>query len=169
MSIWVRVFSPQPLGPLDPSALEAGIRQRLRLLTSLFCPDDEEDPDVVLSRLHIESQGADLLEVYYRADTDRFIHVERWSGDDAAEEVGEALEDLEDASGPGAAKVRDILHQTVETVALELKLSDAQGMGWPLAIAAAAKIAEQCGGVISADDSSWMVPLGNEVDFLVQA
>ncbi|HYO09569.1 MAG TPA: hypothetical protein VER17_11410 [Tepidisphaeraceae bacterium] len=169
MSIWIRTFSPRPLGPLDPSALEAGIRQRLPLLTALFCPDDEEDPDVVLSRLRITSQNADLLEIYYRADTKRFIRVERWSGDAAAEEVGEALEDLEDEAGPGAEKVRGLLGQTVETVAFELKLSDAQGMGWPLAIAAAAKLAEQCGGVVSADDSGWMVPSGNEVDFLVQA
>ena len=149
--------------------LEAGIRQRLRLLTPLFCPDNEEDPDIVLSRLRITPRGVDLLEIYYRADTERFIRVERWAGDGAAEEVAEALEDLEDAAGPGAAQVRAILVQTVETIAFELKLSDAQGMGWPLAIAGAAKLAERCGGVIYADDSGWMVPSGNEVDFLVQA
>jgi hypothetical protein len=169
MSIWIRTYSPRPLGPLDPTAFEAGIRQRLRLLTSLFCPDDEEDPDVVLSRLRISSRSPDLLEIYYRAEPERFIRVERWSGDAAAEEVGEALEDLEDETAAGAEKVRALLGQTVETVAFELKLSDAQGMGWPLAIAAAAKLAEQRGGVIYADDSGWMVPSGNEVDWLVQA
>jgi hypothetical protein len=141
----------------------------LALLTALFCPDEEEDPDVVLSRVRIVSPSADLLEIYYRADRDRFIHVERWSGDAAAEEVGEALGALENEAGPGAERVREVLGRTVETVAFELKLSDAQGMGWPLAIAAAAKLAEECGGVIFADDSGWMVPHGNEVDFLVQA
>ena len=139
------------------------------LLTALFCPDEEEDPAVVLARLRIVLRGTDLLEIYYRPDTERFIRVERWSGDAAAEEVGEALEDLKDAAGPDAAKVRTILDQTVETVAFELKLSDARGMGWPLAIAAAAKLSEQCGGVVYADDSGWMVPHGNEVDFLVKA
>jgi hypothetical protein len=147
--------------------LQAGIRQRLPLLTALFCPDDEEDPNVVLSRLRIVPRGADLLELHYHADVERFVRVERWAGEAAAEEVGEALEDFEDVAGPGAAKVRAIRDQTVETVAFELKLSDAQGMGWPVAIAAAAKLAEQCGGVIYADDSGWMVPSGNEVDFLV--
>ncbi|QOV90499.1 hypothetical protein IPV69_03790 [Humisphaera borealis] len=166
MSIWIRTFSPRPLGPLNAEALQSGIRKRL--LAAPFNPDEEEDPEVVLSRLRISPRSADLLELYYRADAKRFIPVERWVGDAAAEEVEEALEDLEDALDPGAAKVRAILNRTVETVAFELKLSDAQGMGWPLAIAAAATFAEQCSGVIYAEDSGWMVPSGNEVEFLVQ-
>jgi hypothetical protein len=169
MSIWIRTFSPRPLGALDPAAIEVGIRKRFHALKALCCPDDAEDPDVVLSRLRITARSPDLLEVYYRVETDRFIRVERWSGDGVREEVGEAVEDLEDATGSGVAKVRAILDQTVETVAFELKHTDAQGMGWPLTLAAAATVAEQCDGVISADDSGWMVPSGNKVKFLVQA
>jgi hypothetical protein len=168
MSIWIRTFCPRTVGALDAEVLRAGISERLKLLTYLFCPEDEEEPADVLARLRIESPVADRLQIFYRRELDRFLGVERWTGSQAAEEVSEEVERIESYKGDGAVRVRKVLGETTETVAFELKPSDAQGMGWPLAIAAAAKLAEISGGVVSAD-SGWMVPSGREVSFLVQA
>lgn len=167
MSIWVRTFSPKPLGPLDPKVFHSGISQRLSLLTYLFCPDEEEEPEDVLARLRIEVEDSDNLNIYYRADADRFIPVERFSGDNAAEEVAEALEAIEQNQDAGAARVREVLARTVETIGFELKYSDVEGMGVPVTVAAAAKLAELVGGMINADGYGWMVPSGNEVDFIL--
>lgn len=169
MSIWVRTFSPKPLGSLDAGIVRQGIEERLTLLTYLFCPEDEEEPADVLARLRIETAGPNQLHIYYRKEPDRFIPVSRWYADAAAGEVSEALERLDRYPDPGVARVRQLLSATIETVGFELKASDADGMGWPLAVAAAAKVAELGGGVISADYSGWMVPKGKEVEILVEA
>jgi len=169
MSIWIRSFLASPLGPLDPAVFQAGIEERLGLLTYLFCPEDEEEPEVVIDRLRVEAVDQDNVRIFYRSEPERFLPVERWSGDRAAEEVQEELERLSDYPSADADKVRELVRNAVETVAFELKLSDAQGMGWPTAIAAAAKIVEIAGGVVSADDSGWMVPAGKEVSFLLDA
>ena len=169
MSIWVRTFLPKPLGPLDPNVCRSGITQRLALLTYLFCPDEEEEPEDVLDRLRIEAENSDNLRIYFRAEADRFVPVKRYSGDSADEEVKEALEDIARYPDAGADRVREVLSRTVETVGFELKYSDVEGMGVPVTVAAAAKLAELVGGVISADDYGWMVPSGNEVEILVEA
>ena len=45
MSIWVRVFCQESVAGVTPEQMRAGIAKRLRLLTYLFCPEDEEVPD----------------------------------------------------------------------------------------------------------------------------
>jgi hypothetical protein len=168
MSIWIRTFCPRPLGALDLKMLRDGIVQRLPLLTALFCPEHEEDPHVVINRLRIVLQSDNVVEFHYRADTEDFLDAERWSGPDATTEVAEHLEELESVDeSTSLARVRDVLRRTVETIGFELKLSDAQGMGWPLAIAAAVKLAEATDGIVHAEESGWWVADGNEVELVL--
>jgi hypothetical protein len=49
----ITVFTRRSLGTVTPDALLGGIGDRLALLTYLFCPDEEEKPDVVLARLRV--------------------------------------------------------------------------------------------------------------------
>ena len=76
---------------------------------------------------------------------------------------------MEDYSHLETEPVREFLAGVVETIGFELKLSDAEGMGTPVAIAAAAKLVETFGGIVSADGYGWMLPSGNEVDVIMEA
>jgi hypothetical protein len=139
------------------------------VVTYLFCPDEEEEPEDVLARLRVDAENSDNLRIFYREEADRYIPVERYSGDRAEEEVEEAIEDLERYPDQDAQRVRESLSGIVETIGFELKYSDVEGMGVPVAVAAAAKLVDLFGGIISADDYGWMVPSGNEVEIILEA
>ncbi|PQO34626.1 hypothetical protein DTL21_14050 [Bremerella cremea] len=169
MSIWVRAYLHQPSGTQVAELLSQGIAQRLPLLTFLFSPEAEEEPEDVLERLRVQPDGDKDWEIYYRDDPDWFLPVERFTGEAAQEEIEEALEELEDYSHLETEPVREFLAGVVETIGFELKLSDAEGMGTPVAIAAATKLVETFGGIVSADGYGWMLPSGNEVDVIMEA
>ena len=166
MSIWVRTFATRAIGPLDAESMRAGIASRLTLLTYLLCPDEEEEPENVLARLRVHQISEDTLNIFYRVD-EHFIRVDRWAGGQAEREVQEFLAEILRPTDPGVDTVKEILSKCVETVAFELKLSDARGMGWPLAVGGAAHLAQTGNGIIYADDVGWMVPSGKEVKILV--
>lgn len=65
------------------------------------------------------------------------------------------IESFEDARDPGATTIREILSRTVETVAFELKTSDAAVMGWPIAWQMAMWLAAQGEGLVDADGEWW--------------
>jgi hypothetical protein len=46
---------------------------------------------------------------------------------------------------------------------LEARVRERDGMGWPVVIAAAAKLVDQAGGAIVTSQFGWFVPNGNEV------
>ena len=147
MSVWVRrALGRTPIRKLTRDSLHSGIAKRLAPLTYLFCPDEEEEPEVLLRRLTIEdvsqTSGNLVWRIRYRANPDGFIRLERWQDPDwvrgEAEEPGEFLEKH---SGPGLEAVRALLRDATEALALELKTRDLNSMGWPLAIAAAAYLA----------------------------
>ena len=171
MSIWIRVFCRETVSRATPEEMRAGIARRLELLTYLFCPEDEEEPGDVLGRLRIEncSEGDafGVFLLHYRRDGGPPIRAERWYGPAKEEEVEERLEDLEGREGPAADRVRAMLAQARESIAFDLKLSHAQGMGWPLAVAGAAWLAEIGQGLIHAEGTGWMSPKGNEVEFIL--
>jgi hypothetical protein len=171
MSSWVRVFVGNPVD-LTPDSLRGGIAHRLELLTYLFCPEDEEDPEDVLSRLTIQSvstKSGDLAyALRYRAGSGHFIRLDRTTDPLAIEgEISEFLELLENRTEPEASRVRSALQSVRETYALDLKASDLNSMGWPLAIAAAAFLADEGAGIIQADGSGWMLPHGREVSWVL--
>jgi hypothetical protein len=172
MSLWVRGVATVGVPQFTPGFLRAGIAYRLALLTSLFCPDEEEDPDVVLRRLRVEeasSPGENLVWLlHYRNTQDQFIRLERWQDADAiGDEAEELMELLEGQTGPGPDQVRTVLGSARESIALALTVRDRDSMGWPLAIAAAACFAETGRGLVQADGSGWMRPAGREVEHLV--
>jgi len=173
MSSWVRGIATVGVKGFTPEFLREGIRRRLTLLTSLFCPEEKEEAEVVLRRLKIrdvsEPGGNLVWLLHYREEPDQFIRLERWQDADAVrDEAEELMEFIEDHSGPGADQVRTVLQNAKESVALALTVSDLTSMGWPLAIAAAACFAEAGGELLQADGSGWMRPVGPKVEQLLE-
>jgi hypothetical protein len=171
MSAWVRACLPRPIA-LSAELLKAGIAERLALLTYLFCPEDEEEPDVVLERLRIDSltaspEGPSFL-LRYRAD-DMFITLDSSAEPDVVQgSVDDLLERVARRSDPGATVVRGVLANTKQVVALALKVHDLDSMGWPLAIACAASLAKAGSGLVHADGWGWYGPDGREVAVVLE-
>src|SRR5262245_5942992 len=82
MSFWVCAYCNESVASITPRQLREGIGKRLHLLTYLFCPPNEEDPDSVLRRLRIENSGTANAEfqtylMYYQEDSPLFIRIDR--------------------------------------------------------------------------------------------
>jgi len=170
MSFWIHAYCIDSVASVTPQDLSAGIAERLKSLTYLFCPEKEEDPGEVLARLKIEDKSSDgtfqVFLIHYRADSPLFIRMERIT--DAEGQMAEVREALSAQSGPGIAKVNDLLSKTQECVSFCLKADDVNSMGFPLTIAAAAYLVKKAGGIILSGNYSWMVPSGKEVDILAE-
>jgi hypothetical protein len=165
----VRVFSPRPLGPLDPDVLREGIEQRMELLTYLLCPEDEEDPSEVLRRMRIEPVSADSLKIRYRPAGSKYpLRVNRVAAEEFEEQVRMAELGLTWYPRGKTRRARALLSKAVDCIGFALSPVDRRGMGWPLAIAAAAKLVELGGGAIDTNDMGWVVPNGNEVSWIVK-
>jgi hypothetical protein len=61
-----------------------------------------------------------------------------------------------------------MLAKAKEDVSFCLKAHDADGMGFPLSIAAAAYLVQKAGGLIQSGCYSWMVPSGQEVQIIAE-
>lgn len=165
MAIWIRALCTKAVGDVTPAELRAGIAERLPLLASLY---GEDDAEAAAARLRIEGEAPmRAWELFYRGD-DHAIGVERWSEPaEVREEIDELRETLADSDEDGVDDVRELLDRVVETVAFELKVSDCEGIGWPVAIAAAACLAARGEGLIQADGEGWMAPRGREVEHVL--
>src|SRR5438876_3406672 len=97
MSIWLEVFCQNRLGEIDSEAMRLGIATRLTALTYLYCPDDEEEAGVVLSRLLVkmDTRRRGLFFLHARKEPEKFIRVERFGVNIGHEDVREKLERLE--------------------------------------------------------------------------
>lgn len=171
MSIWLDALCRNSLGEINPDDLRNGIAKRLRALTYLYCPEDEEEPDVVLSRMRIEAfaqrQGVWIL--YARKEPDRFIRIERSRVNSNHEEIQEQLQrldDLADQERPELQQIREFLYSVKEVFLIELKSSDLETMAWPVAVAAAAWFAEMGSGFIRNEDNQWLVPNNRDVTLI---
>ena len=172
MGIWVNVFCRTPVDALRPADLVRGIERRLAVMTYLLRPAEEEEPAAVARRLDVESMSPGeplrLLKIRYQVDRDRALVAERWTDPGlVAEDVQDLLGKIEASRETAARSIRDHLRGAVETVGIELKAGDARGMGWPVAISAAAEIAERGDGIIHAEGLGWVLPSGNEVDMVL--
>lgn len=160
MSIWIRALCTKPLGGLTKDELRAGIARRLPALAALY---GEEGHEATLAKLTI----SDEWDLAYLGDGTA-IGGERWTAPDAVrEEVEELLEGLADSEEDDVEEVRELLADVVESVGFELKLSDCEGIGWPLGLAAAAFLAERGEGIIQADGEGWMAPEGDGVEHVL--
>ena len=169
MSVWIRAVCRKSVAFTTPKELRTGITKRLMLLTYLYGEDDYEE---TLSGLRVETASAgetfEVFRIYYQKNSDRFIRVGRWSKRTmVAEEVKELTESLQERTERKAAEIRKLLAETLEIVGLELKQSDADGMGWPVAIAAAAYLADKGEGAVQADGQGWMKPTEKEISILL--
>jgi hypothetical protein len=160
MSIWIRAVC-RRRAAFSADELREGVAERLDLLTALYCPRDEEPAEAVVARLRVDPLGPDTWTLHYRED--RFIRAERWSGARAEAEARELAERIDGPAEPGAAAVRSLLGAATDIVAFELKASDADGMGWPICIAAAAWIAARGDGLVNAEGEGWLEPTPKEV------
>ena len=156
---------------LQPEGMVLGIESRLRLLTFLYCPDIEEPADLVLKRIQVSSRTEPgefhVWDLRWRPEPAPRIRIERWDGNRASKEVQEALSALTRRDDAAASEIKSVLESTIETVGIELKQSDLNTMGWPVAIAAAAWIAEQGQGLIHAQTDGWLRPTPKEVKRLL--
>lgn len=160
MSIWIRSMHRQPV-TFTADELLAGIGERLTLLTCLYCPPDEEPVGDVLARLSLDLLAPGVWALRYRP-CDPFIRVELWHGPAARAEASELRDSISSLAGP-AVKVRALLDVVTEAFGFELKSSHAEGMGWPIAIAAAAWLAKRGDGLIYAESEGWMAPTPSEI------
>jgi hypothetical protein len=165
MSIWVRAFCRKSVATATPVAMRDGIAMRWRPMIFLLSPEAEEEPGDVLARLRIEDhsggEGFRLFHLVYRVGGDRFIRAERWSDEAARQEVEECREDLIDREELEVEAVTALLDDCLEAVGFELKMSDAQGMGMPVAVSAAVWVAEIGDGIVHAEGYGWLLPQGN--------
>jgi hypothetical protein len=171
MSFWIHAFCNESVASVTPEELAAGIGERLELLTSLFCPEDEEDPAKVLARLKIENVSGDatfrVFQMRYRADSPAFIRIGRTADvRGVVEEVEQAV--LSRRPATQVDEVRRLLAAASEDVSFCLKAHDVEAMGYPLSIAAASYLVEKAGGLIQSGTYSWMVPSGKEVRLLAE-
>jgi hypothetical protein len=177
VSIWVRAVCTKPLEHLNPEKLREGILARLPQAAEFY---EQSELDEVITHLRLEYIGGEDREVvllYYRRpeeedDDGPFLHTDRWFKPEMVkEEAGELLEFLEDhgeEDEEALEEVRSCLARAVEIVALELKSSDAQGIGWSVALAAAACLAAQGEGLVQADGEGWLAPSGMELEYVLQ-
>jgi len=173
MAFWVTAYCHRSVAAVTPAELRDGIAARLRSLTYLFCPEDEEDPDAVLARLRITAPVAgdsfQRYELRYRPGPVGLVLAERYPDRGSADEVdADVLAPRAGAGETDVSPVRDLLADVTETVSMGLKAHDVRGMGFPLAVAAAATLVERAGGVIRSGSYSWMVPDGRDVRILAE-
>src|SRR5262249_20309324 len=145
MSFWIHAYCNDSVASVTPKELATGIAERLKLLTYLFCPAEEEEPHEVLARLKIEDNSTDgtfqVFQMHYRTDTPVFISIDRIPGRGGIEELDQEV--LAHRDGPSIARVRGMLANVKEDVLFCLKAHDVEAMGFPLSIAAAAYLVQK--------------------------
>jgi hypothetical protein len=168
MSIWVRALCTKSVGALTADDLRKGIADRLPVLSTYY---GEPGAERALAQLRVENESGDgfgAYRVHYGDDPARSVRVERWAErEHVRAEIVALLQRLADCDEEEVEDVRDHLALVVESVALELEVPDVRGIGWPVAIAAAATVAARGGGLIQADGEGWMHPNGREVEQLL--
>lgn len=169
MSTWIRTIAKTSLSTVTPELLYEGIAGRLEEIAKLYAAGDEETPQQVLARLTItraDAQPFGEWQLQY-ATSGRAISIERAVGK-AWEPTRRALfDEVGSGDDPISARLRALLSEAKESVALELSASDARGMGLAVAIAAAASLARASEGVVRADGEGWLEPKGKSVSSLL--
>jgi len=170
MRVYVRTFCRNSVASKTTDAMQVGIAERLDDLLSQLCQNDEPAAEDILGRLRIENESeSNSFEVFhlrYHDDSDHLITIERCEGYSALVQIQEYMAHIRYHTDPGGVIIRDHLSSAVETVSFEMELTDAEGTGLAVAMAAAAWLAEIGNGIIHAQDLGWMLPEGKEVRFL---
>jgi hypothetical protein len=170
MSIWVRALCTRPVGSLTPESLHRGIADRLPALAAYYGEDGALDT-VARLRVEMAAAGSSATSVwllrYHEDPTHAIQAVCRTDPAAVAAEVSALRAGLDACDEEGVDEVRDVLDRVTEAVGLELSMSDVEGIGWPVAIAAAACFALPGEGLIQADGEGWMRARGRGVDQVI--
>jgi hypothetical protein len=174
MSIWIRALCTVPVDALTAEDLRAGISERLPFLAAMYGETGDQE---TIARLSVEVAAPEEIpgaalrpraSVWLLRYGDGAIRVECWSEPAAVkEEVGTLREGLADCDEEEVEEVRALLDHVVQTVRLELKMTDVEGIGWAVAIGAAACFAARGEGLVQADGEGWMAPRGHEVEHVL--
>lgn len=165
MSVWIRALCTKAVADVTPAELRAGIAERLPLLGPQYGEDDTEG---AVAALRVEGEAPMRAWALFHRVGEHSIRLERWSDRGRVREELDMLRGtLEDCDEDGVDEVRELLDHVVETVALELSMGDCEGMGWPVAIAAAAYLAARGEGLVQADGEGWMEPHGRELEHVL--
>jgi hypothetical protein len=158
MSLWLRTFLTKPLDVTLDQLSHALDDADFYMMAEWQELDDELGPLARKSLRfeHVKHRDKKrwIVLVHYRHHElgDRFMHFELWRDPKKVkEEVSETLEN------DPPAKAKKLLPQVVETAAFELKVSDAEGMGWPIAYHLAMWLAqpERGNGLVEYEDDWW--------------
>ncbi|EYF04785.1 hypothetical protein [Chondromyces apiculatus] len=188
MSIFVRAVCTRGLGEVSAEALREGIALRLPTLATYY---GEPDPETFLARLLVSDAGGarrspgeafSVLEGGHGEGTgaprgeaeggeDRLICtvVRLQKGAERDAEVAALRSALDDCDEEDVDEVLDCLGEAVEVVQVAVDLGAVEGMGWPVAIAVAATLAERGDGLIQADGEGWMAVEGTGVEQILDA
>jgi len=184
MSIWIRVVCRSSVADITPEALRVGIAERLLHLASVYGVDGAEETQALLQVEQAGDKGKKgspagdsefhAYQLRWREDQAKPVRIERWVDDRAEEEVGELRDWLEDymaaeEDDEGCDEIARALDGAEETVALELKSSDTEGMGWPVLMSAAHFLAVRGDGIIRADGEGWLAPEGDKLRHVLEA
>ena len=157
------------LSSVTPELLYEGIAGRLDEVARTYAAGDDDTPQQVLARLQITREGAEPFgewQLRYAA-SGRAISIERAVGK-AWEPTRRALFDEVGQDGdPIHVRLRGLLSEAKECVTFELSASDARGMGWAVAMAAAAALARASDGIVRAEGEGWLEPKGKSVALLL--
>jgi hypothetical protein len=149
---------------VKPDELINGINKRLTLLSYLY---GEDEPELFSPSIVTEDRGNnfDVFLLSYQENIPNPLRIERWHDrGKIIEEVAEFSDLI--ATDQNKNIINEYLENTIETVAIELKLSDTEGLGWPVAISIAAWIAEYADGIAYNENDGWFLPTEKEVKFL---
>jgi hypothetical protein len=170
MPIWVRALCTRPAASLTPESLHRGIADRLPPIAAYYGEGDGRD---TIGRLRVEiaaqhGGAASAWILRYHEDPGRGVRVLRWTEPGAVAAAVSALRAaLDDCDEEGVDEVREVLGRAVEAVGFELEMRDVEGMGWPVAVAAAACFALPGEGLIQADGEGWMRARGRGVEQVI--
>ncbi len=158
MSIWIRAIVRDSLHDVVPEDLKDALADSDFMMMAENQGLSDEEGAEAERNLRFESEGEAGFAVFlmhYRKDDERSIGIERWVSERFAEEREELLEELEGDDSQEAERVMELLREATESVAFELKLSDAEGLGWPIAFEAAMWLAKRGRGLVEAEGEWW--------------
>ena len=160
----ISVFAPREIQSLTADLIRAGIEQRLELLTYLFCPEQESEPEEILNSLCVETTESQELKIRWRPRM-RYPTRAYKFGDQLIEQIKMNKFAMQSYSNNDVAIAAPLLDSWEDGVGF-CQGYTRDDMGWPVAFAAATAIAEKSGGVIVTSSYGWYLPSGNEVRLL---
>ncbi|MBI3182100.1 MAG: hypothetical protein HYZ28_08140 [Myxococcales bacterium] len=169
VGIWVRAYCVRNV-QIDPKALAEGIAARLPGVAKRMPGTPRLNVAAALRHMRIEPAGEPGREawlVHYGDGPEERLHLELWGRKAAKEQAGELLEELRGRDESGARRVREVLSRAVEAVVLQVKAAEVSTR-LPVAIAAAAWVAEHGNGLVEADGYGWTAPTPDGVETVLE-